>query len=285
MSGQSLHPLIVGFVADLFFSVKIENAARQLNYRVEWIERAGQVAPPDPDAPVRQLAEHLIGPGAVLLDKLTLWQPALVIFDLGNPEIPWRQWVALIKSVPATRRIPVLCFGSHVDVETMQAAKSAGADAVLARSRFVRDLPDLIQKYARTPDYAALQSVCQEPLSRPALKGLEEFNLGNYFEAHEYLEEAWNEDETAGRELYRAILQVAVAYLQIERGNYNGAIKMFLRVRQWIDPLPDECRGVNVAKLRGEARAIHEELLSLGKQQLSRLDRRLMKKVEYRWEK
>jgi predicted metal-dependent hydrolase len=284
MNDQRPFPLIVGFIADLMFAVKVEDVALRLNFQVEMIERADQIAPLDPDTPPRQLAEHMVGPGAVLLDKLTLWQPALIIFDLGNPEVPWRDWVALIKSVPATRRIPVICFGSHVDVETMKAAKSAGADSVLARSRFVSDLPALIQKYARQPDYPALEESCQLPISKLALKGLEEFNRGEYFEAHEYLEEAWNEDETVGRELYRAILQVAVAYLQIERGNYNGAIKMFLRVRQWIDPLPDQCRGINVAKLRDEAKKVHATLISLGRERMSEFDRNLLRPVQYRWE-
>ena len=275
-------PLIVGFLSDLMFAVRIEAVAERLNYQVRWIERADQVAPPDPTTPPRQLAEHLIGPGAVLLDQLTRWRPALLIFDLSSPEIPWREWVALIKSVPATRRLPVICFGSHVDVETMQAAKNAGADAVLARARFSADLPDLIEKYASIPDYAAIEAACQASLSALALKGLEEFNLGEYFEAHEYLEEAWNEDQSAGRELYRAILQVAVAYLQIERGNYGGALKMFLRLRQWIEPLPALCRGVHVARLRQDADRVHQALLGLGAQRIGEFDRRLLRPVQYR---
>jgi CheY-like chemotaxis protein len=276
-----MQPLIVGFIADLFFAVKVEDAARRLNFRVEWIERADQVAPLDPEIPWRQYAEHLVGPGAALLDKLTLWKPALLIFDLGNQDIPWRQWVALIKSAPATRRIPVMCFGSHVDVDTMKAARSAGADAVLARSQFSAALPDLIQKHARIPDYAGLDEACQRSLSFLAVKGLEKFNQGEYFEAHELLEAAWNEDETPARELYRAILQVAVAYLQIERRNYNGAIKMFLRVRQWIDPLPDQCRGVNVAQLRADAKSVHDKLLAVGREGIGAFDRDLFKGVQY----
>jgi hypothetical protein len=279
---QAQAPLIVGFIADLFFAVKVEDVAHRLDFRVEWIERAEQVAPPDPDVPARQLAEHLIGPGAVLLDRLTLSKPALLIFDLGNAEIPWRQWIALIKSAPATRRIPVICYGSHVDVDTMKAARSAGAETVLARSQFVASLPDLIQKHARIPDYAGLETACEYPLSPIALKGLEEFNRGEYFEAHELLEEAWKDDETPARELYRAILQVAVAYLQIERGNYNGAVKMFLRLRQWIDPLPDRCRGVDVAGLRVDADAVHTRLVELGREGIASFDRRLFKPVHYR---
>lgn len=284
MSHPITPPLIVAFVADLMFATKIETVANRMNYQVKWIERAEQVAPPDPLAPRRQPAEHLVGPGAVLLDELTLVRPALIIFDLGNAAIPWRSWVALIKSVPSTRRIPVLCFGSHVDVDILQAARSAGADAVLARSRFVSDLPDLIQKYARVPDYDALERTCREELSDLALKGLQEFNQGEYFEAHESLEDAWNADETPGRELYRAILQVAVAYLQIERRNYNGAVKMFLRVRQWIDPLPGECRGVDIDQLRSDAEKVRQALIALGPERIEEFDKGLLHPVRYRWE-
>ncbi len=274
-------PSILGFVADLLFASRIESVAERLNYRMVWIEHAHQVAPPDPHTPARQLGEHLIGQGAALLEQITRLHPALILFDLSNRAVPWREWLPLIKSVPATRRIPVVCFGSHVDVETMKAARDRGADAVLARSRFASNLPEIITKYARLPDYDGLESACHSPLSDLALKGLEMFNHGDYFEAHEYLEEAWNEDASAAKELYRAILQVAVAYLQIERGNYNGAMKMFLRVRQWIDPLPARCRGVNIDRLREDARRVHDALVKLGPDQLAALDRRLLRPVEY----
>lgn len=130
-------------------------------------------------------------------------------------------------------------------------------------------------------DDFALQTACQEPLSTSALEGLELFNQGKYFEAHEALENAWNEDHTSGKELYRAILQVAVAYLQVERGNYNGAMKMFLRLRKWIEPLPDICRGVNVAQLRLDARTVQGQLAALGKKRMGELDRSLLKPVLY----
>lgn len=275
-------PVIVAFVADLIFASQIESAAERLGYRVHWIERAEQVAPLEAQPPARQLGEHLSGPGAALIEQLTALHPALLLFDLGNPHIPWRQWVALLKSVPATRRFPLLCYGSHVDAATLQAAEHAGAEAVLPRSRFIAELPALIEQYARKVDHAALQRACQLPLAPQARHGLELFNRGEYFEAHEALEEAWNEDDTPGRELYRAILQVAVAYLQIERGNYNGALKMFLRLRQWIDPLPERCRGVEVAQLRTDARRAYDELLALGRPRIAEFDRSLFQPVQYR---
>lgn len=38
----------------------------------------------------------------------------------------------------------LVAFGSHVETETLQAARDAGADRVMARSAFVRELPGLV---------------------------------------------------------------------------------------------------------------------------------------------
>lgn len=283
MSDRTQPPLILCFIADLYFAIKVEDSAERLGYTVQFVERAEQIAPIGQHQPVpsRQFGEHLVGPGAELIDKISDWQPALIIVDLNNRAIPWKDWVALLKSVPATRRIPLICFGSHVDTDTMQEAKGRGADAVLARSRFSKGLPELIQKYAAPPDFAELERSCQDELSPLAEQGLEQFNRREYFEAHESLEEAWNEDHSPARDLYRAMLQVAVAYLQIERQNYRGAIKMFLRVRQWIRPLPDTCRGVDIAQLKLDSQKVYTHLVELGPDRLAEFDRRLLRPVNY----
>jgi CheY-like chemotaxis protein len=272
-------PLILGFVADLIFAVKIEQAAAGLGYQVDWVERAGQILPL---LPAGGPAEPLDGPAGALIDYVSQRQPSLLIFDLGNPAVPWREWLPLLKSSPATRRIPLLCYGSHVDTTTLAGARSSGADAVLARSRFASDLPHLLKKYARLPNFAAIRQGCLNALSEMGLRGLEAFNHGEYFEAHELLETAWNQDPTPARELYRAVLQVAVAYYQIERGNYNGAVKMFQRMRQWFEPLPDECRGVDVKSLRQAAERAYAVLLELGRQRVAEFDRKYFAPVIYR---
>jgi hypothetical protein len=274
-------PLIVGFIADLIFQAKVEVAAEKLGFQVRWIESAEQLAPGEAEVARKQLGEALEGAGAVLIDQLTTWRPALLIFDLGNQGVPWRHWVALLKTSAATRRLPVLCYGPHVNSEALQAAQAAGANSVVTRSRLVDNLPSLIQQYASTPDSTAIVESCQADLSPLARRGLELFNQGQYFEAHEELELAWKEDQTAGRELYRAILQVAVAYLQIERQNYSGAIKMFWRVRQWIEPLPERCRGVDVDGLRQDMTLAYQALIGLGKERIAEFDRRLMKPVRF----
>jgi hypothetical protein len=275
------HQLILVFVRDLNFEVRIESAAQKNGFQVKLIESADQIAPPNEKEMGVQFAEHLEGRGAVLLDKITQWHPALIIFDLGNDFIPWEDWIRLISSVPATRRIPILCFGPHVEIDKMQAAKNAGANEVISRSRFVTQLPELLLKLAKNNNWDGMDDVCQDHLSFYAKRGLKEFNRGEYFKAHDFLEKAWIEDESPGRELYQAILQVAVAYYQVLQGNYNGAAKMFLRLRQWIDPLPELCRGVNVDQIRTEARIVHEAVLNLGPERIDEFDQSLLKPVEF----
>lgn len=41
---------------------------------------------------------------------------------------------------------PIIAFGSHVDTEALQTARNAGADRVMARSAFVRELPGLVEE-------------------------------------------------------------------------------------------------------------------------------------------
>ena len=267
------HPPIevFAFVTDLFTQPSIESLAGASGFKLRFIEGL----PAEGDFPPLRPAEPLAGPAGNLVRLVSEARPALLIFDLSAAGIPWESLIGVFKSSAATRRVPILAFGAHKDAPTLERARAAGADRVVARSRFMREMPDLIRRMARRPETAELEAACREPLSNAARRGIELFNAGDYFEAHEVLEEAWNEDGTAGRELYRAILQVAVAYLQIERGNYRGAAKMFLRLRQWIEPLPATCRGVDVRGLRDSAYAVEAELLRLGEEKLQDFDRSL----------
>jgi hypothetical protein len=257
------------------FSTRIAKAVEHIGYRVEWIETADDVGAIGPDDVPERPGEALHGREGRLFELITGWQPALLLFDLNNAAIPWRQWIAALKSSAATRRIPILCYGPHEDVAMMTDARDAGADAVLARSRFTADMPDLFRRYARVPDYEALRDTCAAPLSPLARSGINLFNRGAYYPAHDALEEAWVLDDGPGRDLYRGILQVGIAYYQIEEGNYRGAVKMLLRVRQWLDPLPDVCRGVDVARLREDVARVYGVLVTEGPERIGQFDRRL----------
>ncbi len=122
---------------------------------------------------------------------------------------------------------------------------------------------------------------CQGFLHPQAIHGMELFNQGRYFEAHEALEAAWRAEPGPVRDLYRGILQVGVVYLHITQYNYPGAIKVYQRCRKWLLPWPEICRGVEVGKLRQDLEAVMVALQRLGPQHLLEFDTSLLKPVQY----
>ena len=122
---------------------------------------------------------------------------------------------------------------------------------------------------------------CNEALPAEALRGLEYFNMGDYFEAHEYLEIAWRDERREIRDLYRAVLQVGVGYYHLIRGNYSGALKMFGRSRKFLDLLPAVCQGINLVQLRQDMDRVEAEMKLLGPERIGSFNRSLLKKVEY----
>src|SRR5687767_9154559 len=125
----------------------------------------------------------------------------------------------------------------------------------------------------------SVNNLCNASLHPQAAKGLHLFNAGEYFEAHEALEDAWNAEKGQIRELYRGILQIAVVYLHITRRNYNGAIKVYARSQRWVKDWPDICRGIHVEELRRNAETAINEVRRLGTERMAEFNNTLLKPV------
>lgn len=214
--------------------------------------------------------------GRALVARLAELQPHLIIVELDGAAT----WLSQTRSDPATRRLPTLALGSDQAAATRAAALRI---PLYTPEAFARDAAAIISAHARAAvDEHAIQAQCAEPLPPLVLRGLEEFNRGDFYECHETLEEAWMAETRPIRDLYRAILQISVAYYHITRGNYNGAQKMFLRAVQWFTPLPDQCMGIDVAALRADVLAVRQHLQALGAENIAQFDRSLLKPIRYR---
>jgi CheY-like chemotaxis protein len=66
--------------------------------------------------------------------------PACVLLDLANPSLAVP---ALLRQLveACSPRPRVVAYGSHIDAPGLRAAREAGCDLVLPRSKFVEDLP------------------------------------------------------------------------------------------------------------------------------------------------
>lgn len=122
---------------------------------------------------------------------------------------------------------------------------------------------------------------CDDEIHPKAIEGMYLFNLRKFFEAHEELEIAWNEEKSEIRDLYRGILQIAVTYLHITRENYDGAIKVYKRSQRWLEGWNDICRGINIKQLQEDARNVMDEIENLGKERIGEFDISLFKPIQW----
>jgi len=185
------------------------------------------------------------------------------------------------RSNPATRRIAV--FVVSEDSKIRQEALISGADNVITPDELARNGKKLLMDFARVfnPKHGEqLDCDCQEVLPELAQQGMAKFNAGEYYAQHDLFEELWVKTESPVRDLYRAILQVGVAYYQIQRGNYRGARKMLLRSVQWLMILPDACQGVDVKALREDSARVRAELEKLDESDIDQFDMSLIQPVK-----
>ena len=101
------------------------------------------------------------------------------------------------------------------------------------------------------------------PTSR--LKGIEEFNRGEFYECHEYLEEAWMQEPRRVRFLYQGILQVGVGFYHLQNGNWRGATG-FAERRRSSERVRTGNPRLDVAKLVRESERCLLELEELGRE-------------------
>jgi CheY-like chemotaxis protein len=105
---------VVAVVTDLYFQSRISAAARLAERSVRFVS------------------------AATALDSVNAYRLVLVDLDAG------------IDPLAAVRRLrdidsgPIVAFGPHVNTDLRKAAREAGADRVLAKSKFVTELPKLM---------------------------------------------------------------------------------------------------------------------------------------------
>lgn len=83
-------------------------------------------------------------------------------------------------------------------------------------------------------------------------KGIELFNRGDFFEAHEEMEDAMNllEDDTADWEFYLGLLRAAVANHKLRQGEISSARFHLGAALKFLAPYPDRHRGLKLREFR-----------------------------------
>ncbi len=112
---------VVAAVEDLLFRSKISETATQLGVEALF-----------PRSPKKLLTEARTSP------------PDLLVLDLNSARFEPLTLLQQLKSDEALKHVPVVGFLSHVQKDLAVAARERGCDRVMARSAFVKDLPEIL---------------------------------------------------------------------------------------------------------------------------------------------
>jgi predicted metal-dependent hydrolase len=121
-----------------------------------------------------------------------------------------------------------------------------------------------------------------ETLPNLVLRGIEEFNRGEFFECHEYLEEAWMQESGRIRYLYQGILQVGVGFYHLQNGNWRGATGLLRNGTTRLKEFEPVTRGVDVTKLVSQSEHCLRQLETLGRERISEFDESKIPRVEHK---
>jgi CheY-like chemotaxis protein len=111
---------ILAAVGDMFFASKIKGTAEQINVAVKFVRNT--------EALLAQARNA----------------PALIVLDLNNTRFDPIEAIEQLKADESLRKIPIVGFLSHVQVDLFKKAESAGCDQILPRSKFTEHLPEIL---------------------------------------------------------------------------------------------------------------------------------------------
>lgn len=90
-----------------------------------------------------------------------------------------------------------------------------------------------------------------EGAQRSFRNGVELFNRGDFFEAHEAMEEAMDRaDDDGNWDFYLGLLRAAVANHKLAHGELSSAIFHLKAALRFLAPFPDRHEGIKLRELR-----------------------------------
>jgi DNA-binding response OmpR family regulator len=117
---------ILALEKDLFFSVKMRDTLKHHEMEVTTVRT------------LPALEQRLIGDV----------KPALVIVNTATAGVDWEEAIRMAREYG----LPVLAFGSHMDLEARAKALQAGAQKVVANSKFSSDMAGLVKRMLNRPE-------------------------------------------------------------------------------------------------------------------------------------
>ena len=100
-------------------------------------------------------------------------------------------------------------------------------------------------------------------------RGIEEFNRGEYFEAHDTWEELWRDTRSEQRLFYQGLIQAAVGLYHLSCRNLNGAERQLGKAIEKLGRYPSAHHGIDT---QGLIEALRIHAAEVGRRKLGESD-------------
>mgnify|MGYP003965615117 FL=1 len=87
-------------------------------------------------------------------------------------------------------------------------------------------------------------------------KGLNEYEKGDYFEAHEAWEDLWSDYNFPDRKFIQGLIQLSVSFVHLRNGNMIGARNLLKKCQQKFSDYKGIHRQININELKFAIEAV-----------------------------
>jgi len=118
---ESSPPAVIALPADLMFAARIRGTAQAVGANLTLVRNEKE-----------------------LLERARALAPRQIIIDLDTRSLDPVALIATLKADPTLKSIPILAYVSHVREDAIAGARAAGAERVIARGAFVKNLTEIL---------------------------------------------------------------------------------------------------------------------------------------------
>ena len=115
---------VLAVVSDLFFSVKLSEAAKRNGLAIEFVKDGSEV-----------------------IEKAKS-RPTVIVFDLNFEAVEPLKLISKLKGSPETRGVSLIGYLSHIQGELKIQAQEAGCDMVIARSALSQNMLQIFKRHS-----------------------------------------------------------------------------------------------------------------------------------------
>ena len=112
--------------------------------------------------------------------------------------------------------------------------------------------------------------------------GIQLFNSTDFFGAHDFFEDLWNDAKQKDRLFFQGMVQVSVANYHLVHNNLKGAQSQYIKCTEKLKNYLPYYYGVNLEKLLGDAGKVKRNIANHLIDSRNEIDLSLIPKIDFK---